>query len=309
MNRIRIERSSLTALVLAAAMLQAPASGAQSDTERSRARAHFDQGVAFAKTNAYEAALAEFERAYELVPHYGVLYNIAQAQLALGRTAQARASFERYLSEGGSAITAVRRAEVEAQLARLPAQPIATPAPSGEFPPEPGESAKTEPAPALPPPAAPAAVPVVTPDSPAPTATTAIITTPAPVRVVAEPAPPFQAERSAPSVKRTLAYVLGGASVALAGAAVGHYLWNRGRYRDWQTAEYEYQQNPSEAERVSVNELGQSIRRASVVTVALSIGASLSLGTGVVLFVSARPSAPAQRGDLLQSVFGVRGNF
>jgi tetratricopeptide (TPR) repeat protein len=307
MNRILIERSGLAGLLLAASLLLAPPAGAQSDTERARARVHFDQGVAFAKASAYEAALAEFERAYELVPHYGVLYNIAQAQLALGRTAEARASFERYLSDGGGAITAARRAEVEAQLARLPAPPNATSAPAREFPPEPAHSPQTEPAPARTLPATPAAVPARAPASPAPSP--APVATPAPAQALTQPAQPIETERAAPSAKRALGYVLGGASVALAGAAMGHYLWNRGRYRDWQSIEAAYEQNPSEAERSNVNELGQSIRRASIVTVALSIGASLTLGTGVVLFVSARPTSQAQRGDLFPSTFGVRGNF
>ena len=39
---------------------------------------HFRSGVAFYKDHDFAAALVEFKRAYELVPNYGVLYNLGQ---------------------------------------------------------------------------------------------------------------------------------------------------------------------------------------------------------------------------------------
>jgi len=307
MNRIRIEHSSFAALLAAVLLLGAAPARAQSDAERTEARAHFDAGVAFAKASAYEAALGEFERAYELVPHYGVLYNIAQAQLALGRTAPARASFERYLREAGNVISAARRAEVESLLARLPAEPSATSAEKRDFPAEPAE----------PPPAAPQSPatetqPRAEADPPATSTESAVPPAAAGARgpALARSTPPSNEDPQAPpSVARTLAYVLGGASIALAGGAVGHYFWNRNRYSDWQTTEHAYEQNPTEAQRVSLNELSSSIRRASVVTVALTIGASLTLGTSVVLFVSGQPIPSSRRGDSFESNVGVRGHF
>lgn len=70
------------------------------------ARQRFDRGVELFDAGEYEAALAEFYRAYEIAPNHVVLLNIALA-------------YERYLAEGGDRIAAQRRAEVETTLAAL----------------------------------------------------------------------------------------------------------------------------------------------------------------------------------------------
>jgi len=76
------------------------------------ARAHFDAGLARAGQGELQVALQEFEAAYQLQPHYSVLYNIGQAQAALGRSAEAVETFERYLREGSDRLSAARRDEV-----------------------------------------------------------------------------------------------------------------------------------------------------------------------------------------------------
>lgn len=83
------------------------------------ARERFGRGVELYRAGEYEAALAEFQRAYELAPHYSVLYNIGQVQHHLDRNPEAVANLERYLAQGGSQIPASRRAEVDATLNRL----------------------------------------------------------------------------------------------------------------------------------------------------------------------------------------------
>jgi hypothetical protein len=86
------------------------------------ARQHYARGVALANAGDYDQALAEFTRAYELVPHYAVLYNVGQAYLELGRTVKAVESLEQYLRLGAASIPPERRRQVEAELATLSAE-------------------------------------------------------------------------------------------------------------------------------------------------------------------------------------------
>src|SRR5690348_12705741 len=44
------------------------------------ARSHFQRGVVLYRSGAYDAALAEFSRAYDAAPNYRILYNLAQIQ-------------------------------------------------------------------------------------------------------------------------------------------------------------------------------------------------------------------------------------
>ena len=90
-----------------------------SDATRAAASEHFRLGVELFREGAYAAALSELRRAHELVPDYRVHFNIAQAELALGNYVAARASFQRYLDEGGVLVEPHRRREVELQIAGL----------------------------------------------------------------------------------------------------------------------------------------------------------------------------------------------
>ena len=115
MTRTRIDSSrrlasGCLALALCAAALT-PARQAQGDQtqERALARGHFNRGVELAKAGSYEPALAEFERAYQISPHFSVLYNIGQAELALERPRPAGETLRRYLLEGGEQIDPARR--------------------------------------------------------------------------------------------------------------------------------------------------------------------------------------------------------
>jgi hypothetical protein len=121
MRRIRIERRSaahwLVGLGLAcAAAFASPDASAGPAEGRAQARAHFDQGVVLARRHAYADALTEFERAYEISPHFSVLYNIGKALIALGRPTEAIAALDRYVEEGGSDIEPRRRAEADAAI-------------------------------------------------------------------------------------------------------------------------------------------------------------------------------------------------
>jgi tetratricopeptide (TPR) repeat protein len=77
-----------------------------------RARASFHQGVQLYNEGSFEAALAEFRKAYQLSPNYRLIYNIAQTQYDLHDYVGASKSVEQYLREGGSEISAERRAQV-----------------------------------------------------------------------------------------------------------------------------------------------------------------------------------------------------
>jgi hypothetical protein len=94
----------------AASAAPAPADGASS---LEKARAHFRQGVQLYKETSFEAALAEFRKAYQLSPTFRVLYNIAQTYFELHDYVNAYETLKQYLQEGGKEITAGRRAEVD----------------------------------------------------------------------------------------------------------------------------------------------------------------------------------------------------
>jgi len=63
------------------------------------AKAHFRQGLAFAKSGDCSAAIVEFEAAYSVIPRPNMLYNIAQCQERLFRYDLAVTFYERYLAE------------------------------------------------------------------------------------------------------------------------------------------------------------------------------------------------------------------
>jgi hypothetical protein len=100
----------------------------------------------------------------------------------------------------------------------------------------------------------------------------------------------------------TWAYLSGGAGLALGGAAVAHYFWNRGRYADWKDANSPPEAGESASEyrnrQLVNNQLASSIERASRVTVVLSVASVALLATGVTLLAlggeskaSLRPAA------------------
>jgi tetratricopeptide (TPR) repeat protein len=104
--------------VLLTSTAAAAADGA-GKADKDEARRRFEVGVAEAKAGAYREAIADFQRAYELSPNFAVLYNVATAQAALGDSASALASYERYLAEGGAKIPDARKVKVTAEMKDL----------------------------------------------------------------------------------------------------------------------------------------------------------------------------------------------
>jgi tetratricopeptide (TPR) repeat protein len=83
------------------------------------AQRHFERAVRLYQERAYDGALAEFQRAFEISPHYQLLFNIGQVHYQLNEYAEALGAFERYLSEGGDQVPAERRQFVQQELADL----------------------------------------------------------------------------------------------------------------------------------------------------------------------------------------------
>jgi hypothetical protein len=89
---------------------------------RTEAREHFNRATALVNQGSLEQAVVEFQRAYQLMPHYAVLFNIARAYVALGKPIEAADAFTRYLEEGAERVPQARRAEVQSELLQLKAK-------------------------------------------------------------------------------------------------------------------------------------------------------------------------------------------
>jgi hypothetical protein len=83
------------------------------------AKQRFDRGFELYNEGDYPLALIEFNRAYELVPNYRVLYNIGQVCIQLAQYANARRALEEYREKGGTTLSQDRRDAVGRDLAML----------------------------------------------------------------------------------------------------------------------------------------------------------------------------------------------
>lgn len=87
--------------------------------QKQEAARRFEHGIKLYEEGDYALALAEFERVYELVPDYRVLYNIGQMNMQLGRYARALRILREYVSRGGDELPPDRRGAVQADLRLL----------------------------------------------------------------------------------------------------------------------------------------------------------------------------------------------
>lgn len=94
----------------------APATPATSGDGVERARVHYERGIQLYNEENYDAALFEFERAYELSPSYKILYNVARIQRQQNNYAAAMRNFRRYVNDGGTNVPEDRRREVEREI-------------------------------------------------------------------------------------------------------------------------------------------------------------------------------------------------
>jgi tetratricopeptide (TPR) repeat protein len=115
-RRLIVGTCLLLALPAGAAPAKAEAPVASAKTQ---ARAAYEAGVVAYKAKNYDAALAQFEAAFQLDPSPVLLFNLARVHEARGATRKAIAHFERYLARVPKADD---RAAVEQRLVRLRAQ-------------------------------------------------------------------------------------------------------------------------------------------------------------------------------------------
>lgn len=109
-----------SALAVALAVsLSAPPASAEDDDATKEAKEHFTKGVEFFNAGEFGAALGEFFYAYNVAPHYMVLYNIARCYARLNKHIEAKGYFEQYLEEGGDKIGKKRLKEVAEEMAAL----------------------------------------------------------------------------------------------------------------------------------------------------------------------------------------------
>ncbi len=110
--------SAILALHSEAARAESSAPASSADATE-QAREHFQRGVDFYKEQSFDAALAEFTRAYELAANYRVLFNLGQVQLERHDYVAALRSFRSYLDAGGADIPEQRREQVERDVSTL----------------------------------------------------------------------------------------------------------------------------------------------------------------------------------------------
>lgn len=123
----------LLAALLVPTSLMVPTSLARAqgdDAELAAARALFDEGIAAAREERWEAARSAFERSYAIAERPTTLLNLAGAQVQTGRLVEATESYRRFLAEenAGPRQARYRRdaqqalADTERRLARLTIQ-------------------------------------------------------------------------------------------------------------------------------------------------------------------------------------------
>ncbi|HVW28666.1 MAG TPA: PEGA domain-containing protein [Polyangiaceae bacterium] len=109
----------LLAVVLGAAPAIAQTKPSPSAGDLDEARQRFQRGVELYKEGSFDAALAEFNKAYELAPNYRVLFNLAQVQNERHDYVSALQDFQKYLDQGGAEISADRRDQVNKEITAL----------------------------------------------------------------------------------------------------------------------------------------------------------------------------------------------
>jgi tetratricopeptide (TPR) repeat protein len=83
------------------------------------AQDRFRRGVSLYEEGDATGALVELERAYQLAPHFKILYNLAQISFQTRNYAAALQYFGRYLADGGDQILPARRREIENEIRSL----------------------------------------------------------------------------------------------------------------------------------------------------------------------------------------------
>lgn len=336
-------RSIVRSLFCAALILFALARAEPARAEDSHAAAadHYARGIDLAGQGLYAAALEQFNAAYTASPHFAVLYNIGQAQMALGRPLEAIEALTKYLRDGADQVPLSRREQVQAQIGLLEsrlAELSITADRVGAIIRVDGRDIGSTPL--FQPIRLAAGLHTVTaaiPNGPQLTrdvplreserqtveltfgslppraASAAAISetsnawSPAgPLMLSASPGPPAEPWYFRGKTMRRMAYVLTGVGVLSVGAAVGVYLANRGQYDDWKTGNAALQNDTIGSaaymtQAASNNVQASSLSNANHAIVGLSIAGGVFAAAGVTLFFVDR----AHRHEGGQLSFGV----
>jgi tetratricopeptide (TPR) repeat protein len=328
-------RRSVRALISGAILLLVTSLATTSradDDARADAGARYARGIELANQGLYEAALEQFKAAYAESPHFAVLYNIGQAQIALGRSIDAIESLSRYLRDGADQVPLSRREQVQAQIglleSRLAELTIAT-EPAGAAIRVDGRdlgrtplfqpvrlAAGTHSVTAVFPGGAEVTRAITLGESERQKLELAFATAPAAVTPPAvaaplaatPPAPALLAEHPqeraprGPAMRRT-AYALAAAGVLAGGGALAVYLGSRSRFDDWKAGNARLASDIPGSAAYSMqasanNALAASLTTANRAIWGLSIGASALVAAGVTLFAVDRSRDRAGGGEL-----------
>jgi tetratricopeptide (TPR) repeat protein len=131
------------AICLAAAPPRACAQpAAPTASAKAAAKQYVADGLAAHERGDYDAAIALYQKAYDLVPHPALIFNQAQAHRLAGRLAQARSLYASYLAQvsTGDQATTAREWIADIDARTPPAAPQVTPPAAGAVvaPPAPG---------------------------------------------------------------------------------------------------------------------------------------------------------------------------
>jgi hypothetical protein len=91
----------------------AGAAAAQTPIQIEESKKHFTKAVDFFKKENYREALDEFNRSYDLRPHWGILYNIGICYLKLDKKGKALMILMKYAEKGGAEVSKEKSEEVE----------------------------------------------------------------------------------------------------------------------------------------------------------------------------------------------------
>lgn len=125
----RIVSCVVVASLLSTAVFAAPtpppapapssSAAAPSPAALQEAQDRYKKGLELYKLGSSDAALVEFEKAYQLSQKYQILYNIGLVYRDMKDFVGAVRTFDRYLSEGGNDIDSKKRAEVQAEYDKI----------------------------------------------------------------------------------------------------------------------------------------------------------------------------------------------
>jgi hypothetical protein len=120
MNRVLLRVLLLGAIGAAAMPGRAPAQSLPADVDKKPlAKQYVDAGLAAQEAGDYDTAITFYRKAYQLLPHPALLFNMAQAHRLAGQLDQALALYRRYLAEDpGGAQAATARGLVTELVAR-----------------------------------------------------------------------------------------------------------------------------------------------------------------------------------------------